>query len=71
MQTPYSWGRPTETPGVFALGGEGWVITWSPEQMHPYAAEWLALSSRVGPAGRTAPPIDLWMYTLQVRDLND
>ena len=71
MQIPYNWGHPTGAPGVFAIGGEDWVITWSPEQMHPYTAEWLALSARVGPAGRLAPPIDLWMYTLQTRDLND
>lgn len=71
MQIPYNWGQPTETPGVYAIGGKEWMITWSPEQIHPYAALWLDWSARVGPSGRTAPPIDLWMYTLQVRDLND
>lgn len=70
MQPSYSWGLPTRTPGVYAIGGRDWEITWSPEQIHPYARQWLALAARVGPSGRQAPPIDLWMYTLQVRDIS-
>lgn len=71
MDVPYSWGMPTRTPGVFGIGGGEWVITWSPQQVHPYARYWLELASRVGPAGRDAPPIDLWMYGLQTRDISD
>lgn len=71
MQVPYSWGKPTETRGVFALGGGDWVITWSPEQIHPYAAQWLQWAARFGPSGATAPPQDLWAYSLQTRDLSD
>lgn len=67
MQMPYSWGRPTQTPGVYALGGNEWVITWSPQQVHPYARQWLEWGSRVGPGGQTAPPADLWAYTLQTK----
>ncbi len=69
MQVPYNWGRPTDTPGVFAIGGGEWIITWSPEQIHPHAAQWLEWSSRFGPGGRTAPPIDLWAYSLQTKDV--
>lgn len=68
---PYSWGRPTGTPGVYELGAKEWVITWSPNQIHPYAAQWLIWASRFGPPGRTAPPQDLWAYSLQTRDLAD
>lgn len=71
MQVPNSWGRPTEMPGVYALGGGKWEITWSPDQIHPYAAQWLEWASRFGPPGRTAPPIDLGFYSLQVKDLAD
>jgi hypothetical protein len=71
MHLPYNWGQPTETPGVFALGGGNWVITWSPEQVHPYAAQWLEWASRMGPAGRAAPREGLWFYGLQVRDISD
>lgn len=71
MRLPYNWGRPTERPGVFALGGEEWQITWSPEQIHPYARYWLSLAARMGPAGDMAPPQDLWMYALQTKDISD
>jgi hypothetical protein len=71
MNLPYSWGRPSETPGVYELGGADWVITWSPLGIHPYAAQWLNWSARFGPAGRTAPPQDMWSYGLTTRDLND
>lgn len=70
-QLPYSWGRPTERPGVYAIGGKEWEITWSPEQIHPYAVYWLNLSRRFGPAGEMAPPLDLWMYALQTKDISD
>lgn len=70
-QLPYSWGRPTDRPGVFAIGGGDWEITWSPHQIHPYAQQWLEMASRVGPAGETAPRMSLWMYTLQTKDLSD
>ena len=71
MQVPYSWGRPTEAPGVFEIGGGDWTITWSPQQIHPYAAQWLEWSSRFGPPGRMAPPEELWLYGLQTKDLAD
>jgi hypothetical protein len=67
----YNWGVPTDAPGVYALGGAGWEITWSPEHVHPYAAYWLELSTRYGPPGRMAPPQDLWHFTLQTKDLAD
>lgn len=68
---PYSWGRPTKTPGVYELGAREWVITWSPDQIHPYASLWLQWAARFGPAGRSAPPQDLWSYGLQTRNLSD
>lgn len=68
---PYSWGRPTDQPGVYSLGGAGWEITWSPDEIHPYARQWLEWSQRFGPPARMAPPQDLWHYTLQTRDLAD
>jgi len=71
VQLPYSWGKPTETPGVYGIGGADWVITWSPEQIHPYAREWLDLAQRVGPSGEMAPPLDLWLYSFQTRDISD
>lgn len=71
MRVPESWGVPTEVPGMFALGGGEWVITWSPNQIHPYAAQWLEWASRMGPPGRMAPPMDLWMFGLQTKDLAD
>jgi len=67
---PMSWGAPTGTPNVYALGGGDWVITWSPTQVHPYAAQWLAWAQRFGPAARTAPPQDFWSYGLQTKDIN-
>lgn len=70
MVLPYSWGEPTDEPGLFALGGEDWVITWSPECIHPYAAQWLKWASRFGPSGRTAPPQELWSYSLMTKDLS-
>lgn len=71
QQLPYNWGVPTDQPGVFAIGGGDWQITWSPNQIHPYAQFWLKLSSQVGPAGRTAPPMELWAYALQTKDISD
>lgn len=71
MKVPYNWGRPTETPGVYELGGNEWVITWSPEQIHPYAAQWLRWAELFGPAGRFSPPQDLWHFGLQTKDIND
>lgn len=71
MTQPYNWGRPTETPGVYELGGGDWVINWSPLSVHPYAEQWIDWSRRFGPSPRTAPPQDLWHYTLLTRDLND
>lgn len=70
MNLPYSWGRPMETPGVYAIGGGDWVITWSPQQIHPYAAQWLEWSSRMGPNSKMAPPMDLWIYGLQTKDIS-
>ncbi len=57
-------------PGVFAIGGGDWVITWSPQQIHPYAAQWLEWASRFGPSPEAAPPQDIWSYTLQTRDIS-
>lgn len=71
VQVPYSWGRPTDAPDIFAIGGGDWVITWSPRQVHPYAAQWLKWASQFGPAGRAAPPVDMWLYGLQVKDISD
>lgn len=71
MQVPHSWGRPTDTPGVYAIGGGDWVITWSPDQIHPYAAQWLDWAKTFGPPGRLAPDLDLWMYGLRTKDLAD
>lgn len=71
MQVPRSWGQPTEVPGVYALGGEDWVITWSPTQIHPYAAQWLEWAAQFGPSPRYAPPQDMWAYTLQTKDISD
>jgi len=71
VQVPYNWGRATSAPGVYAIGGGDWEITWSPQQIHPYAAQWLEWSERFGPPGRTAPPMDLWMYGMQTKDLAD
>lgn len=67
MQVPYGWGRPVGE-GVFAIGGGEWVITWSPEQMHPYALQWLKWASGFGPDPRQAPPPDLWAYGLQTKN---
>ena len=67
MQTPHGWGRSTQQSGVFALGGAGWEITWSPEQIHPYSALWLHLASRFGPPGELAPGQDLWSFGLQTK----
>lgn len=64
----YSWGQPTDEPGVYALGGGDWVITWSPRQIHPYAAQWLEWGSRFGPSGRLAPREDLWAFGLQTKE---
>lgn len=71
MQVPYSWGRPTEAPGVFAIGGGDWEITWSPQQIHPYTAQWLEWGTRFGPPARMSPPLDLWMYGLRTKDPSD
>lgn len=71
MRLPYSWGQPTDVAGVFAIGGGDWVITWSPEQVHPYALQWLKWASQFGPAARQAPPQDLWNFGLQTKDLSD
>lgn len=70
MNLPYNWGYPTETPGVYAIGGGDWVITWSPQQIHPYTAQWLEWSSRMGPNPKMAPPMDLWKYGLQTKDIS-
>lgn len=69
-QLPYSWGVPTETPGVFAIGGGDWVITWSPQQIHPYAAQWLEWASQVGPSPKKEPPQENWHYALMTRDIS-
>jgi len=71
VQPSYNWGRPTDVPGVFVLGGEDWEIAWSPMNIHPYAAQWIEWSSRFGPPGRMAPPGEMWAFTLQTRDLAD
>jgi hypothetical protein len=71
LHLPYNWGRPTEAPGVFELGGGDWWITWSPQCIHPYAAQWLQWSSQMGPSGRGAPPQSLWAYGLQTKDISD
>jgi hypothetical protein len=70
MNVPYSWGQPAKTPGVFAIGGGDWVITWSPQQVHPYAVRWLELAARMGPASRCAPPQDLWSYSFDTRNIS-
>ena len=70
MTVPYRWGRPTDVPGVFALGGGDWIITWSPTRVHPYAAQWLEWASRFGPVPQLEPPQDLWSYALQTQDLS-
>lgn len=67
MHLWYSYGCPTATPNVFALGGGGWEITWSPNQVHPYAIEWLRMASGFGPDWRLAPPEDLWAFGLRTR----
>jgi hypothetical protein len=71
VRLPYSWGRPTSVPEVYSLGGGDWEITWSPNQVHPYATLWLMYAARYGPPGRLAPPADLWAYSLQTQDLAD
>lgn len=70
MNLPYSWGVQTDAPGVFAIGGGDWVITWSPHQIHPYAAQWLEWASRLGPSGREAPSQDLWSFGLMTKDIS-
>ncbi|MGE5674298.1 MAG: hypothetical protein ACM3XM_10480 [Mycobacterium leprae] len=67
MNLPYNWGRPTAVPGVFALGGGEWEITWSPDKPHPYAIFWIDQSHRFGPPGNLAPDEDLWFYGLQTK----
>ena len=72
MQLPYNWGRPADVSGVFSLGDGEWIMTWSPNQVHPYTAQWLEWATRFGPPGRLAPAQpDLWLYGLQVKDLAD
>lgn len=72
MQLPWTYGRPTGEPGVFAIGSGDWITTWSPGVIHPDARQWLEWSSRTGPSPRLAPRRpDMWFYTLFTRDLHD
>lgn len=68
MQIPQQWGVPTTTPGIYAIGGGDWVITWSPTLIHPYALQWLQWASTFGPDWQTAPPADLWFHALRTKE---
>lgn len=70
MNYPRLYGRPTDLAGVYAVGGGDWVITWSPERIHPYAALWLEWAARFGPNPATLPDPDVWHYSLFTKDIS-
>lgn len=64
-------GLPAAEPNVYLLGGGDWWINWSPQQIHPYALQWLQWASAFGPSPAYLPPPDVWHYGLLTRDISD
>lgn len=57
-------------PEQFQVGLGTWTIAWSPQQVHPYALQWLRWAASVGPSPQLIPDPDVWHYTLLTQDIH-
>lgn len=69
-KVPWQWGEPIGGD-MYRVGCPDWWETWSPERIHPQAAEWLELAKTTGPSPAKAPDKpDLWFYTFNVQNIS-